>query len=362
MKHIYRIFICAAMLALSGIGNMSFAGWYDYIYSNAYDGYTNIRQRPSAKSAIIGTLPNGNHAAECYGISSENANWYLIYYNGVEGYVAKSQVGGNPAPAVNLNITTNWIYGVWKNSNGDTLTCDKKGNFTLTGSTAASGKWRLTGGNDITFKATYGNWKQTYYVDLYNNQIGDFFRQGSAQDIEAQLATRINNAAVDTSNLTEADLNSEIHNSRNGNIPAEYQWILGEWHSESSDRNDLITVGNNKAFAYMSDSEAIMRDDIDMEKYSLRYKFNIALNKWYVVLVASEDMPIVYVDSNAKLLFFESNGEGHYLSHIQGSENHVDEGGLSLTTWIIIAASALVLSLLVGVIIILATKVKNQKA
>jgi hypothetical protein len=361
MKNIYRIFICVAMLALSGIGNVSVAGWYDYVYSNAYDGYTNIRQRPTTKSAILGTLPNGNNAAEFYGESYENANWYHIYYNGIEGYVAKSQVGRSPSPAVNLNITTNWIYGVWVNGEGNTLTCDKKGNFTLSGNINVAGKWRLTGGNDITLKATYSGWKQTYYIDLYNNMIGDYYRQGSAQDLEAQLATRINNAAVDTSNISESDLNNEIHNSRNGNIPSEYQWILGEWHSESTDRNDLIIIGNNKAFAYMSESEAIMRDDIDMEKYCLRYKFNIALNKWYVVLVTEEDMPIVYIDNSTKQLFFESNGEGYYLTHIQGSENHVDEGGLSLTMWIIIAACSCVLSVLIGVIIFLATKVKSNK-
>ena len=59
------------------------------IYSNSYDGFVNIRQRPSAQSAILGELVNGGSPAT---FISSSGKWYKVSYNGIVGYVHKNYV------------------------------------------------------------------------------------------------------------------------------------------------------------------------------------------------------------------------------------------------------------------------------
>ena len=79
------------------------------VYSNAYDGYLNIRQRPTVKSSIIGQLRNGPKGAEFIGAEG---NWIKVRYNGVEGYVSGSYVQYTPTVAVDPDISVEWLQGV----------------------------------------------------------------------------------------------------------------------------------------------------------------------------------------------------------------------------------------------------------
>ena len=85
------------------------------VYSNAYDGYLNIRQRPTVKSSIIGQLRNGPKGAEFIGAEG---NWIKVRYNGVEGYVSGSYVQYTPTVAVDPDISVEWLQGVWLNPVG----------------------------------------------------------------------------------------------------------------------------------------------------------------------------------------------------------------------------------------------------
>lgn len=67
------------------------------IYANSYDGFVNIRQTPSANSAILGELVNGGAPAT---LISNEGKWYKVNYNGIVGYVKSEYVNiGNSAPA-----------------------------------------------------------------------------------------------------------------------------------------------------------------------------------------------------------------------------------------------------------------------
>lgn len=59
------------------------------VYSTAPDGYTNIRSTNSTNGEIIGELYNGGDPATYLG---KVGNWYEVYYQGIIGYVHKSQV------------------------------------------------------------------------------------------------------------------------------------------------------------------------------------------------------------------------------------------------------------------------------
>ena len=356
MKNIYRILLCVAMLAFAGIDNSAFAYYEDYIYSNAYDGYVNIRQQATTKSSVLGVLPNGNYPAEFIEVSYNNKNWYYIYYKGIYGYVAKSEVGWSPAAAVNLNIKAAWLAGTWINDSGHIIACEKNGKFTYKGEVTVTGKWRLTGGDSITFTASNGSWKQTYSVNLATSNIGTFYRYNSEQHKKAMAKT----AAVDTSNLTESDLQRELYSSKRGQLPMELEWIVGEWRSDNS-VGDMAIINKRKAYTSRGNAAMISVKDIEMARYTIGYKFNITSQCWFMAIIPEENMPIVYIDNSTKQLFYEVDGKRISLTHVIGSEATSDKGeGLGTGALVIIILLVAVVAALVGVIVVL-TK-KNKKA
>ena len=80
------------------------------VYSNAYDGYLNIRAQPTVKSAVLGQLRNGPKGAE---LLSVEGNWFKVRLDGVEGYVSSAYVQSTPTIAVSPYITSSWLQGVW---------------------------------------------------------------------------------------------------------------------------------------------------------------------------------------------------------------------------------------------------------
>lgn len=63
------------------------------VYSNAYDGFVNIRQEPQSKSPILGVLKNGPEGAILLGTEGE---WKKIDCNGIVGYVYEKYVQDTP--------------------------------------------------------------------------------------------------------------------------------------------------------------------------------------------------------------------------------------------------------------------------
>ncbi|MBO7306753.1 MAG: SH3 domain-containing protein [Alistipes sp.] len=331
---------------------------YDYVYSNGYDGYVNIRQKASTKSSILGIMPNGNNAAEFIEVAYDNDKWYYIYYNGIYGYVAKSQMSWKPTAAVNLDIKASWIEGKWVDDKDNVVTLDRSGNFYYKGDMEAVGKWRLSGGNNISLKATYIDWSRTFTVDLNNNVIGPYYRLGSEEQKRA-LALK---AAVNVSNLTESDLNRTLYASKDGILPTEYAWLAGEWRS-TAERSDLAIIGQSKAYIHTAEQGTLPLDlsTISAERYAIGYKFSIANNCWYMAITA-ENMPTIYINNELKQLFVEANGEHHVLSHVSDSTANVDKGKeLDTTTIIIIGGAVLLLAAIVAIVVLL-RKLKAKNA
>ena len=61
-----------------------------YVYSNADDGFVNIRALPSANSNIVSVLYNGKEGA--FLLDSNNKYWYRVNKGGVIGYANKRYV------------------------------------------------------------------------------------------------------------------------------------------------------------------------------------------------------------------------------------------------------------------------------
>ena len=80
------------------------------VYSNAFDGFVNIREQPSAKSAVIGILRNGEQCLERVKLLDK---WVAVKYHDQVGYIIKSAVGSTPCPAVDIDVDGDWLQGVY---------------------------------------------------------------------------------------------------------------------------------------------------------------------------------------------------------------------------------------------------------
>lgn len=102
------------------------------VYSNANDGFVNIRQTPQSKAPVLGVLKNGPEGAILLGTEGD---WKKIDCNGIVGYVYERYIQDTPtevfkdtaAKTASQNTKTNtnqltgqpakeyeWILGEWK--------------------------------------------------------------------------------------------------------------------------------------------------------------------------------------------------------------------------------------------------------
>jgi hypothetical protein len=80
------------------------------IYANAYDGFVNVRAQPSAKSAKLGRLNNGNDYLVKLGVQGK---WTIVKWQNGIGYVNSTIVGYTPWKPVYLNVDADWIQGIY---------------------------------------------------------------------------------------------------------------------------------------------------------------------------------------------------------------------------------------------------------
>ena len=146
------------------------------VYSNAYDGYLNVRAQPSTKAQILGKLKNGPEGAELLGVDGK---WTKVRVDGVEGYVWSADVQSTPTDAV--YIDAKHVVGIffWMDNEGTEWSCEVNSNgkylFTYCEDTCEafgeSGKWYLSG-TSIVFKPNSGQ-PRTLKVDVQKRSLID---------------------------------------------------------------------------------------------------------------------------------------------------------------------------------------------
>lgn len=152
------------------------------LYSNAYDGYTNVRQSPTSKSKALGKLRNGNEYVVLVG---EEGNWYEVEYYDQIGYVHKDHVGETPSKPVTVDVDANWLAGIWSRFDVDwCYIVEKNGTFSLYHGEdeAGSGTWRLEG-QKIILTITKSDWDvdgefpkgsyKSYVINKKDRMLGD---------------------------------------------------------------------------------------------------------------------------------------------------------------------------------------------
>lgn len=114
------------------------------VYSNAYDGFVNVREAPTTKSAILGKLRNG----EDYLVQvAVEGNWIAVQWHGMIGYVNKSMVGNNPWNPVYHEVSADEIAGWYYFDSDDVLIFN-------------NGKFARVGGSEYGYvEYEYGTWK-----------------------------------------------------------------------------------------------------------------------------------------------------------------------------------------------------------
>ena len=159
------------------------------VYSNAYDGYINIREHPTSKSSIIGTFKNGPNSATCI---SQTGEWTEINYNGVTGYVYTKYLSDTPTEEVTLNIDNNWLKGIWCNADEQyAYLIFNNGTFALQSAagTLAYGSYMLKG-NDIEFNIIQFlssmeiSKTQRFRIDSSSDEIGPLRKRDFISETE----------------------------------------------------------------------------------------------------------------------------------------------------------------------------------
>ena len=179
------------------------------IYANGYDGYVNIRQAPTTKSAVIGRLRNGNDYAVQVGVQG---NWITVEYNNTIGYAHNSMVGYSPWPAVNLDVEAEWFQGAYETNDSESPSyfyIYKNGKFAYSFDYEAwyYGTWRLEGEDIIlTTKyvarpsSSYIGEERRFSIDVRNASIGgmprEAVRAGTDEYYDFQSCRKMANSLV----------------------------------------------------------------------------------------------------------------------------------------------------------------------
>ena len=165
----------------------------DRVYSNSYDGYTNVRRGPSSKSEVIGVLRNGNESLVVIG---EVDNWIEVEFHEEIGYVHRDYVSETPSKPVTVNVDANWLNGCWTDygyvyyvvfSNGRYAYLHQYGEM-------GYGKWYLEG-NEIVFVLTYvteygremeckTGQKERYIINRASNKMGEMNKWDTPAQLE----------------------------------------------------------------------------------------------------------------------------------------------------------------------------------
>ena len=157
-------------------------------YSNAYDGYTNIREAATNKSAVLAKLHNGPKGAEILGVEGD---WTKVNLDGVVGYVSNAYIQTTPTVAVNPNVTVDKLYGVWSTGyvfyyifdNGTYYMCNQYGEDMYMGTFIFEGSELVLTPKLIFVDADVAD-TDAIRLNIVNNKLENLYRNNIISEAE----------------------------------------------------------------------------------------------------------------------------------------------------------------------------------
>jgi hypothetical protein len=159
------------------------------LYSNAYDGYVNIRKGPTTKSAILGRLRNGNDYLVKLGVQG---NWYIVEWQGSIGYAHKNMTGYSPWKAVDLDVEADWLHGIYEaepsGASSEHFFIFKNGKYAYTFDSMPCeyGSWKLEGKEIVMttkyvtsadIRGSYIGREERFVVDVSQARLGSMNKE-----------------------------------------------------------------------------------------------------------------------------------------------------------------------------------------
>lgn len=212
MKRVYSILLAGvALVAVASCGNRgkkvqvvmpeeevvktaaNEASEQTRMYSNSYDGYTNVRKSPSSKGEVMGKLRNGNEYVVVIG---EVDKWLEVEYYDQIGYVHKDYVSETPSKPVTVDVDANWLNGCWTDYGYVYYVVFSNGKFACEHQygTMGYGKWHLEG-SEIVFVMTYvteygremeckTGQKERYIINRVSSKMGQMTKWNMPAQLE----------------------------------------------------------------------------------------------------------------------------------------------------------------------------------
>ena len=152
------------------------------VYSRAYDGFVNIRKKPSFSAEIVGKFKNGPDGAT---LLENLGDWVKIDYFGTVGYVLAKHVQRTPTVAFYGNVDGPWLEGIWQGSEASDyayLFIYDNGTYEWGMEFATEQGRYILQNNEIKFTLVYdengGNrpFANTLPIHKSSNRLGDYHR------------------------------------------------------------------------------------------------------------------------------------------------------------------------------------------
>lgn len=302
MKRIYSILLAGvALVAVASCGNRGkkTEAVEDVVeepaevrvYSNAYDGYTNVRQKPTSKSNLVGTIRQGNEYVVATGVED---NWIQVDYYGQTGYVHKDHVGDTPCQPVTVDVDANWLSGWWPAYDDGNYFIYSNGRYSkhyVFHDTLDSihGKWHLEG-NEIVLTAVYVH----KYSGAYYSKSGD-----------AEIFT------INKSTATIGGMKKYALPRQNDVLECEYDGITKEsFNFLKKEANKYVKISNPAGDRLIARIQELENDQLDYDGGSSdnddnRPKRRGKSEDWDEVLTSYEE----YVDKYVSLVKKAAKGD-----------------------------------------------------
>lgn len=117
------------------------------MYSNSFEGFTNIYKEAADNAEVIGKLRNGNEHVELVSATEE---WVEVKFQEQTGFVQTGFLSEAPSKPVTIDVDGKWLEGVWSDSGFQYILLFADGKLCIEHqySTLNYGKWHLEG-NEI---------------------------------------------------------------------------------------------------------------------------------------------------------------------------------------------------------------------